>query len=217
MICYPFMFGTCAQVTTPLVYDESISTVQQMAALCAAVNKIAAEAATESDLENLVREINADQEEQTEKLTEYVDTEVTNLDQKWQALISNVKEGQLVWDVTLGRWNDPVDAMRNLFNDVTLHSVSVDVLAEMPVTVDEVAESGLNVRGLAVYAGYLDPTYLPDGVGYVEPPPTDYPLDVAGLAAAEIRDGYFVTEGDEPATTAKLATARVDGDYIKED
>ena len=65
------------------------------------------------------------------------------------------------------------------------------------MTVDQLAECGLNVRGLAVFSGYLmGEDFVPEGITYDGAPPLDGKLTCSILANGEVRGGYFV-EGNE--------------------
>lgn len=202
----------------PKLYWDVYSQEERIKKLCLEYDKLTHYVSMLADNINKLPDYMEDVQAKLDELKKYVDSQDDTLDEKWQETLANVKDGALLWDVTLGRYNDGIQTMRNLFNDLTLHSLSCDTIAETDETVDEVSDSGLNTRGWAVYAGYLDPELLPDGVGYVAPPPDDVPLDVATLATAQIDDGYFVTQGlgDDDVTTRKLATARVDDNHVRE-
>lgn len=112
-------------------------------------------------------------------------------------LIAGSQVGLLIWNVTVGRYTGNVRAMRDFFNDVTVHAITVDTLAQLDLTVDQLAECGLNVRGLAVFSGYLmGEDFVPEGITYDGAPPLDGKLTCSILANGEVRDGYFV-EGNE--------------------
>ena len=57
-----------------------------------------------------------------------------------------------VWDVQQGEFKPAKDAMRDFFNDVTVEGYNIDDYREHGKykTVDELANSGLNVAGWAV-------------------------------------------------------------------
>lgn len=192
---YPFIGGgaTCNQITTPLVYDESLSVAQQMACIFGRLKQIDDGFLSVEDFKTFLEQLNTEQEQQTSDLKKYTDTEVAHLDNKLRTLIAGLQIGMMIWDVTQGRYNDNVESMRNIFNDVTVHAISVDTLANLDITVDGLAESGLNVRGLAVFSGYLvGEDFVPEGIEYDGPPTIDGKITCAILAQGEVRDGYFV-------------------------
>ena len=104
--------------------------------LADALNGINADVATKADLQ---------------QLKNYVDVQVAELKQ----LIKQLTEGVLQWDVQRGSYTDTVAAQRDMFNDLTVHSITVEELANSDLDVKDLADSGLNVRGLAVMSYWL--------------------------------------------------------------
>lgn len=85
------------------------------------------------------------------QIKNYVDVQVAELKQ----LIKQLTEGALQWDVQHGIYTDTVTAQRDMFNDLTVHSITVKDLADSDLDVKALADSGLNVRGLAVMSYWL--------------------------------------------------------------
>lgn len=194
-IYYPFLGGgrTCNQITTPLVYDESLSVEQQIACLFGKIGNVVSKV----ELDDFKRQVHAEQVEQTSQLEGYTDTEVAKLDKSLRNLIAGLHVGLFVWNVTVGAYTDNVKAMRDFFNDVTVHAITVDTLAQLDMSVDQLADCGLNVRGLAVFSGYLmGEDFVPEGIKYDGAPPLDGKLTCSILANGEIRDGYFVERSE---------------------
>lgn len=104
--------------------------------LADAINKINTDVATKADLE---------------QLKGYVDAQVAEL----KHLIKQLTEGTLQWDVQRGSYTDTVTAQRDMFNDLTVHSITTEELANSGLDVKALADSGLNVRGLAVMSYWL--------------------------------------------------------------
>lgn len=202
MRCFP-TFGCTTlpncQLITPLVYDESLSYEQQIACLMGQMKKLTAyveQFVPNSVFQEFVKFMEKDQNKQTEELEQYTDKQLLALKTYLISLIDQITAAMEIWDVTLGRFNNNVDSMRDLFNDVTVHAITVDTLAQLDLTVDQLAECGLNVRGLAVFSGYLTgDDFVPEGITYDGAPPLDGKLTCSILANGEIRDGYFV-KGD---------------------
>lgn len=196
---YPFLGGgrTCNQITTPLVYDESLSVEQQIACLFGKIANIDSDFVTTVEFDDFKNQIHAEQVSQTEQLEGYTDSEIDKLDKNLRDLIADLQVGMNIWNVTVGEYTANVKAMRDFFNDVTVHAITVDTLAQLDMTVDQLADCGLNVRGLAVFSGYLiGENFVPEGTAYDGEPPLDGKLTCSILANGEIRDGYFV-EGDK--------------------
>lgn len=73
------------------------------------------------------------------------------------------------WNVQHGEFTSSIDAQRDMFNDLAVHALTVDGLANLtidgqPLTVEQLANGPLTVRGLAVWSGNH---YM--GAGYVQP------------------------------------------------
>lgn len=162
MIYYPFLGSgrTCNQITTPLVYDESLSVAQQIACLFGKIRGLI----STDEFKEFVDRLNAELDGIGSDGKAYADGEIAKLDDKLVQLIADLQIGMLIWNVTVGRYTDSVQSMRDLFNDVTVHAITVDTLADMDITVDGLTECGLNVRGLAVWSGELVEDFAPEGV-----------------------------------------------------
>ncbi len=168
-IYYPFLGGgrTCNQITTPLVYDESLSVEQQIACLFGKIADIDSDFVTTVEFDDFKNQIHAEQVSQTEQLEGYTNSEIDKLDKSLRDLIASLQIGTLIWNATVGTYTDNVKAMRDFFNDVTVHAITVDQLAQLDMTVDQLADCGLNVRGLAVYSGQLmGDGFVPEGIMY---------------------------------------------------
>lgn len=192
---YPFLGSgaTCNQITTPLVYDESLSIAQQIACIMGRVNSIDTDFVGVDQFKEFLNQLNAEQAAQTSELKQYTDTAVSNLDDKLMGIIAGIQVGMLIWNVTKGKYTDNVESMRDIFNDVTVHALTVDTLADLDMNVDQLSDCGLNVRGLAVFSGYLiGEDFEPEGIRYTEAPPLDSRITCSILANGEVRDGYFV-------------------------
>lgn len=185
-IYYPFLGGgrTCNQIATPLVYDESLSVEQQIACMFGKIANIDSDFVTTVEFDDFKSQIHAEQVAQTEQLEGYTDSEIAKLDKELRDLIAGSQVGLLIWNVTVGKYTGNVRAMRDFFNDVTVHAITVDKLAQLDLTVDQLAECGLNVRGLAVFSGYLmGDDFVPEGIAYDGAPPLDGKLACSILAS----------------------------------
>lgn len=195
---YPFLGGgrTCNQITTPLVYDESLSVAQQIACLFAKIKSMDTDFVSTDEFKEFINQLNIELDKIKSDAETYTDVEIANLDNKLIKIIEQLQIGMLIWNVTVGKYTENVTAMRDFFNDVTVHAITVDTLANMDITVDGLTDCGLNVRGLAVFSGYLvGNDFVPEGIMYSGDTPVDTKLTCAILANGAVRDGYFV-EGD---------------------
>lgn len=195
---YPFLGGgrTCNQITTPLVYDESLSVAQQIACLFGKIKSMDTDFVSTDEFKEFIDQLNIELDKIKSDAETYTDVEIANLDNKFIKIIEQLQIGMLIWNVTVGKYTENVTAMRDFFNDVTVHAITVDTLANMDITVDGLTDCGLNVRGLAVFSGYLvGDDFVPEGIMYSGDTPVDTKLTCAILANGAVRDGYFV-EGD---------------------
>lgn len=195
---YPFLGGgrTCNQITTPLVYDESLSVAQQIACLFGKIKSMDTDFVSTDEFKEFINQLNTELDKIKSDAETYTDGEIANLDNKLIKIIEQLQIGMLIWNVTVGKYTENVTAMRDFFNDVTVHAITVDTLANMDITVDGLTDCGLNVRGLAVFSGYLvGDDFVPEGIMYGGDTPVDTKLTCAILANGAVRDGYFV-EGD---------------------
>ena len=192
---YPFLGGgrTCGQITTPLVYDESLSVAQQIACLFGKIQSIDTDFVSTQEFQEFLNRLNAELDKMKDDSESYTDEEVAKLYDKLLKLIEQLQIGMLIWNVTVGKYTDDVTTMRDFFNDVTVHAITVDTLAGMDITVDGLTDCGLNVRGLAVFSGYLEgDSFVPEGVMYDGSAPVDGQLTCAILANGAVKDGFFV-------------------------
>lgn len=190
-IYYPFIGGgaTCNQIVTPLVYDESLSIAQQIACLYGRIQNIDSDSLSIDDFKKFVDQLNIELDKLEKEAEAYTDGEID----KVLKILEQIQIGMLVWNVVIGAYTNSVESMRDLFNDVTVHAITVDSLANLDMTVDGLSDCGLNVRGLAVFSGYLNgEDFVPEGIEYSGDAPIDSKITCAILANGEVRDGYFV-------------------------
>lgn len=85
-------------------------------------------------------------------------------------LIDELQTQELQWDCQHGYLTNTIDAQRDMFNDVTVHSISCERLADLDITCAELSECGLSVRGLAVMSSWLVYRFcLPEDQRHHEP------------------------------------------------
>ena len=110
-------------------------------------------------------------------------------------LIGELEEGMAQWDVQIGKYQPSPEAQRDMFNDVTVHSYNIEeldtIFDDLNMTVDGLANSGINVRAFAVcnhvlkMPDKLPQDFLPDN------PKVEGMLTVNGLNNASLDvDGY---------------------------
>lgn len=69
--------------------------------------------------------------------------------------IYELSVGVMSWNVQHGRFTPSTQAQRDMFNDLSVHAITVRRLNSLKITVSGLASCGLNVRGLAVMSQWL--------------------------------------------------------------
>lgn len=181
------------QYPLPPSWERAIRLEDQIQWLLQALLLVNESALNESELE----EIKADLKQQLAELSDADKERLQKAVSELNNRIDDFAKGFDIWNVTKGAFTENIESMRDLFNDLTVHSVSVDELAKMDLTVDALANSGLNVRGLAVFAGYLfGATFEPEGVFYTGTI-ADQKLTTKILANAVVKDGFIMAANDK--------------------
>ena len=113
--------------------------------------------------------------------------------------IYELSVGTMAWNVQHGRFTPSIQAQRDMFNDLSVLAITVKTLNSLDMTVKDLANCGLNVRGLAVMSYWLVNKF-------------DIPEYFENIAES----------GDDSAFSVfKLNTAKVDADtgavYIPEE
>lgn len=150
----------------PAVFDDSLSYYEVVCRLSASINDElqALEDITEQ-IESLKARMDS-AEYDIKSLTEELDAfkrEMKDSLVKLYELILQLTGSMLQYDVQHGIYTDSATAQRDMFNDVTVHGITVSTLNSLDIDVQSLSECGLNVRGLAVIGLWLiDKFDIPD-------------------------------------------------------
>ena len=104
--------------------------------------------------------------------------------------IYELSVGVMSWNVQHGKFTSSTQAQRDMFNDLAVHAITVKMLNSLEMTVSDLANCGLSVRGLAVMSYWLvDKFDLSDdfqakSASYT----TNGVLDATKLNVAKVRD-----------------------------
>ena len=104
--------------------------------------------------------------------------------------IYELSVGVLSWNVQHGKFTSSTQAQRDMFNDLAVYAITVKKLNSLEMTVSNLANCGLSVRGLAVMSYWLvDKFDLSDdfqakSANYT----TNGILDATKLNVAKVRD-----------------------------
>lgn len=153
-------WATISPPVVPKLYWNAYSQEERIKRICMRIHSIEGylnylqnamqefEAEIRGELEKLLSEVRTELDLAIADMRKFVEDNINDM-REWveaQTLSMNV------WDVTTGSAISSVEAMRRLFIDVTVHGTTVQELADSSVydTVQELANSGWNVRALAV-------------------------------------------------------------------
>lgn len=177
------------QKVLPAVYDDSLSYYELLTKIQCKIDEIIKYYNQLADYQDVQDKA---LEDAYDELTLYVDRNIAELKQ----LIDLLTKGSLDWDVQHGYYIDSQDAMRDMFNDVTVHAITVGELNELDMTVESLANCGLNVRGLAVMSYWLKSAF-PLQQEYQPQPSTGNRLTIDKILGAEINKNglVFIPEG----------------------
>lgn len=154
---FPFSISTCGQIATPLVYSEDLSIAQQIAHLFSLFQQANENAVSKDEFNKFLEWLAAEEEAQGEALRQYVDSTASDL----RELIEKLEAGMLQFDPQNGRFEDTKTAQYDMFNDLAVHALTVYGLANSDYTVESLTNSGMSVRGLAVFSGtFTNPQYI---------------------------------------------------------
>lgn len=156
----------CMQQTIPFSLDTaSLSALEILNKLTLAVDSIVSDFQSNAEEIQKLWEKTAQIDGEIADINENIDAIELDIEEKYthvliliselRTLIEQIKASELQWDVTRGVYDSTMYAQRNMFNDVTVHGITCDDLVEHVSTVDDLANCGLNVRGVAVMGLWL--------------------------------------------------------------
>lgn len=153
----PYGSFTAYTPTLPQFYWDVYSSEQRIKSICLEIDKLSEYA---NYLAEKLREAEYVTPDDLKELSDSVDASLSELSNQIKALVGTT----LIWDVQHGNLQPSANAMRDMFNDVTVHAITVKQLSELDMTVESLANCGLNVRGLAVMSYWLVERFnLPSG------------------------------------------------------
>lgn len=144
----PYWGWTTYTPVIPKFYWDVYSQEQRIKHLCEEYDRLAHYA---SMLADEINEIEAVTPEELQAVVDYFNAHLAAL----KKLIEQLEAGTLQWDVQHGDYRDTVEAQRDMFNDVTVHSMTIAEFNTLDLTVETLADCGLNCRGLAVMSYWL--------------------------------------------------------------
>lgn len=157
MFPMPYWLGfTAGTPVIPSLYWNVKSAEQRWKEICCDLTKLIEYAnqlaVNENALHEHLNDIEGDVALQIQNEFEILEKKFDLFKFEIQNIIKDIESSMSVWDVQQGEFKPAKDAMRDFFNDVTVDGYNIADYREYGKykTVDELANSGLNVAGWAV-------------------------------------------------------------------
>lgn len=142
--------------------------------------------------------------QQREEILFLLRKEIKELQEYLEQLIKRIQKSNLSYDVTKGSYSPTKYTMRNLYNFLSVHAMTINQFNKLNKTVTQLADGNLNCWGLAVWCGneYEGNSFIPDGVHYGDTPWTigneemvtyiRYPISVDVFNKAQVSEEGFI-------------------------
>lgn len=144
----PYSAFVSSTPALPAFYWDVYSQEQRIKELCKELKKLADYG---TYLAETIDEIQAITPDEFKAYQQEVRETVANLRKE----IYELSIGTESWNVQHGKLTSTTEAQRDMFNDLTVHAITVKTLNSLDMTVKDLANCGLNVRGLAVMSYWL--------------------------------------------------------------
>lgn len=132
----------------PSFYWDVYSSEQRIKEMCLELDKLASYGTY------LAETIDRIQAVSPEEFTAY-QQEMRDTIASLRTEIYELSVGVMSWNVQHGKFTSSTQAQRDMFNDLTVHAITVKTLNSLDMTVKDLSDCGLNVRGLAVMSYWL--------------------------------------------------------------
>ena len=172
-----FMSSTPA---LPSFYWDVYSSEQRIKELCKELKKLADYG---TYLAETIDEIQAITPDEFKAYQQEVRETVANLRKE----IYELSVGTESWNVQHGKFTSSTQAQRDMFNDLTVHAITVKTLNSLDMTVKDLADCGLNVRGLAVMSySLIDKFDIPSYFEEISESEDDSAFNISRLNTAKV-------------------------------
>ena len=179
----PYSSYVASTPALPAFYWDVYSSEQRIKEMCLELDKLASYGTY------LAETIDRIQAVSPEEFAEY-QQEMRETIASLRTEIYELSVGVMSWNVQHGKFTSSTQAQRDMFNDIAVHAITVKKLNSLEMTVSNLANCGLSVRGLAVMSYWLvDKFDLSDdfqakSASYT----TNGVLDATKLNVAKVRD-----------------------------
>lgn len=186
----PYSSYVASTPTLPAFYWDVYSSEQRIKEICLELDKLASYG---TYLAETIDRIQAVSPEEFAAYQQEMRETIASL----RTEIYELSVGVMSWNVQHGRFTSSTQAQRDMFNDLAVHAITVKKLNSLEMTVNDLANCGLSVRGLAVMSYWLvDKFDLSDDFKPKPDDKTNEILDANKLNVAKVRvDGtVFIPE-----------------------
>ena len=179
----PYSSYVASTPALPAFYWDVYSSEQRIKEMCLELDKLASYGTY------LAETIDRIQAVSPEEFTEY-QQEMRETIASLRIEIYELSVGVMSWNVQHGKFTSSTQAQRDMFNDLAVHAIIVKKLNSLEMTVSDLANCGLSVRGLAVMSYWLvDKFDLSDDFKAMSASyTTNGVLDATKLNVAKVRD-----------------------------
>lgn len=145
----PYNAFTVSPPVIPTLYYDVYSQEERIKALCCEIEKLTQYS---NLLATTINNIETDVDQKLTDALAEVDKRIAQLKDELVKLINEVVGTSMDWDVTTGTTAPTIQAHRNLYHWVTAHGMTIGEFnaAKPDMTVQELADCGLNCQGWAV-------------------------------------------------------------------
>lgn len=159
----PYASFVASPPIIPKLYWDVYSQEERIKKICCEIQKLAQYS---NLLSETVNKIESDVAESIKENQTLVDKKLKELEEELKNLINQVVGTSADYDVTVGAAVPTMQAHRNLYHWVTVHGMTVEEFngAKPDMTVQELADSGLNCQGWAAMSRMA---FGRDGIGSV--------------------------------------------------
>lgn len=176
----PYSAFVSSTPALPAFYWDVYSSEQRIKELCKELKKLADYG---TYLAETIDEIQAITPDEFKAYQQEVRETVANLRKE----IYELSIGTESWNVQHGKLTSTTEAQRDMFNDLTVHAITVKTLNSLDMTVKDLADCGLNVRGLAVMSySLIDKFDIPSYFEEISESEDDSAFNISRLNTAKV-------------------------------
>lgn len=176
----PYSAFTAGTPALPAFYWDVYSSEQRIKELCKELKKLAEYG---TYLAETIDEIQAITPDEFKAYQQEVRETVANLRKE----IYELSVGTMSWNVQHGNYTTSKQSQRDMFNDLSVHAITVKTLNSLDMTVKDLADCGLNVRGLAVMSySLIDKFDIPSYFEEISESEDDSAFNISRLNTAKV-------------------------------